>query len=545
MNSDFVVSSKQKKSDFKNRRLNWQSARTVNIVLMPAKELLMRLFKVNVLKDAATLILAISFFSSCGQIQNESEIETESKADKYASYLSELHARGQFNGNALIIENGEIVFRGTFGISNFNPVDSLELNSVFRLGSVSKQFTAMGIMILKDQGKLSYDQDIREFIPELPYTGITIRHLLNHTSGLPDYARIMDAHWKPGLAYDNPERFISGNEDILKMLCAYKPPVHFKPGEKWEYSNTGYNLLATLISRASERPFNDYLQEHIFKPAGMSNTSVYKYIPGFDEQMPNRVFGFGTKFNGTDRFSTDSHYLNPAYGEGGIYSTLEDLMKWDSLLYTNALISKQTLEEAFTPGLLNNGDQTDYGFGWFIDISPNGKKVVKHMGGWAGFLTNMYREIEENNCIITLTNNNSRYYNMDDGLIDILHNKPPNFPKTFIADVIGKKVENEGITAALDHYKKLKSEHPESYVFNEYELNFLGYELLGDNKLDEAIGIFKLNLDEYPKSANVYDSYGDALLAKGDTVNALANFKKVEAIDPAFFGITKKIKAIE
>lgn len=505
----------------------------------------MKLFKVNSLKITATGILIISFLSACGNLQNNSDLQPETKAEQYASYLSELHARGQFNGNALIIENGEIVFQGSFGIGNFDPVDSLELNSVFRLGSVSKQFTAMGIMLLKEAGKLSYDQDIREFIPELPYTGITIRHLLHHTSGLPDYARIMDAHWKPGLAYDNPERFILGNEDVLQMLCAYKPPVHFKPGEKWEYSNTGYNLLATLISRAAGMPFNDYLQEHIFKPVGMSNTSVYKYIPGFDETMPNRVFGFGTKFNGTDRFSTDSHYLNAAYGEGGIYSTLEDLMKWDKILYTDALVSSQTLEEAFSPGILNNGAKTEYGFGWFIASSPTGKKVVKHMGGWAGFLTNMYREIEENNCIITLTNNNSRYYNMDDGLIAILHNRPPEFPKTFIADVMGKKVQNEGITAALNHYKKLKSEQPDSYVFNEYELNFLGYELLGDNKIDEALGIFELNREEYPKSANVYDSYGDALLAKGDTAKALVNFKKVAAIDPAFFGIQEKIKAIE
>ncbi|WP_170110281.1 serine hydrolase domain-containing protein [Flavilitoribacter nigricans] len=505
----------------------------------------MKIFKVNGLKYTAILLLTISTFASCMQMQNRSEITTATKADKYGAYLSELHARGQFNGNALIIENGEMVFQGTFGIGNFDPVDSLELNSVFRLGSVSKQFTAMGIMILKEEGKLSYDQDIRAFIPELPYPGITIRHLLHHTSGLPDYSRIMNEHWKTDLAYDDPEKFIAGNEDILKMLVVYQPPVHFKPGEKWEYSNTGYNLLATIVSRASGEPFHKYLQEQIFIPAGMANTSVYHYIPSFDEQMPNRVFGFGTKFNGVDRFSTDAHYLNAAYGEGGIYSTLEDLMKWDNILYTDVLVSASTIEEAFSPGTLNNGDKTDYGFGWFIDTSPNGKKVVRHMGGWAGFLINIYREIEENNCIITLTNNNSRYFNMDDGLIDILHNQPPKFPRTFIADVIGKKVQNEGITAAIAYYQKLKTEQPDHYIFNEYELNFLGYELLGDQKIDEAIGIFKLNQEEYPQSANVYDSYGDALLAQGDTAHALSNFKKVEAIDSTFFGIKKKIDALE
>ena len=505
----------------------------------------MKICKVNVLKFMAIIILIISFFIACSQIQNKSETSTQTKAEIFNSYLSELHDRGQFNGNALIIENGEIAYRGTFGIGNFEPIDSLKLNSVFRLGSVSKQFTAMGIMMLKEEGKLTYDQDIRDFIPELPYKGITVRHLLNHTSGLPDYSRIMNEHWKVELAYDDPEKFISGNEDVIMMLCEYKPTVHFTPGERWEYSNTGYNLLATIISRISGMLFNEYLQEHIFIPAEMTSTLVYKYIPGFDDKMPNRVFGFGTKFNGIDRFTTDSHYLNGAFGEGGIYSTLEDLMKWDRILYNDVLVSKQTLEEAFSPGKLNNGNLTDYGFGWFIDKSPNNKKVVKHMGGWAGFLTNIYREIEENNCIITLTNNNTRYFNMDDGLIDILHNKPPKFPRIFIADVIGKKVQNEGIKASILYYKKLKSEQPDNYVFNEYELNFLGYELLEDKKVDEAIGIFKLNMEEYPKSANVYDSYADALLSMGDTVNALINFKKVQDIDSAFFEIKKKINAIE
>jgi CubicO group peptidase (beta-lactamase class C family) len=513
--------------------------------MITGKDKTMKIFNVNDMRYTAALILTIPFLAACFQIQEKQNIKAETKTDKYASYLAELNERGQFNGNALIIENGEIVFQGVFGIGNYDPLDSLKLNSVFRLGSVSKQFTAMGIVILKDKGILTYEQDIRDFIPELPYEGITIRHLLHHTSGLPDYSRIMNEHWKIDLAYDSPERFISGNEDVIKMMVEYSPPVRFKPGEKWEYSNTGYNLLATIITRASGMPFEAYLDKHIFLPAKMSNTSVYKYIPGFDEKMPNRVFGFGTKFNGTDRFSTDSHYLNAAVGEGGIYSTVEDLMKWDRILYTDVLVSKQTREEVFSPGMLNNGDLTDYGFGWFIDKSPNGKKVVKHMGGWAGFLTNIYREIEDNNCIITLTNNNSRYFNVADGLIDILHNKTPGLPKVFIADAIGKKVQTEGITAAIDYYKMLKSDQPDGYEFNEYELNFLGYELLGDKKVDEAIGIFKLNQEEYPKSANVYDSYGDALLAKGDTINALINFKKVEAMDAAFADIRNKINAIE
>lgn len=496
----------------------------------------MTLFKLDSQKLATGLVLLIMFlFTGC-------QTEIEVKTNKYGDFLSQAAAKGQFNGNALILEDGEIAFQGSFGIGNVDPIDSLNLNSPFRLGSVSKQFTAMGIMKLKESGKLSYDQDIKDFIPELPYEGVTIRHLLTHVSGLPDYMDMMDENWKTELKDNNPDKFFSGNIDLIEMLTKIKPQIHFEPGEKYEYSNTGYVLLGSIVSRASGMSFTQFLKEQIFEPAKMTNTSV----SGNDPQMPLRVYGYRTELNGIDRVSTDIHYLSSVTGDGGVYSTLGDLLKWDRILYTEDLISKNTREEAFTPAILNNGDTIPYGFGWGIGKSLSGKKVVAHSGRWVGFSTYIYREIEENNCIIILTNNSTRYFRtIIDPLKNILHDQPYEMPKMSISEVIAKVVWNDGVDVAIGHYKKLKTAKPEAYDFEENQLNGLGYELIQLDRIDDAIKIFRLNQEEFSESASTYDSYGDALLASRDTINSLMNFKKALAMDSTFTWTKAKIMRIE
>lgn len=498
----------------------------------------MKLFTINHRNLILPILILVIFTSA---FQGDKDVS----ANEFKNYLTQAHEKGQFNGNALIFKEGKIVFQGSFGIGSTNPADSLTLNSVFRLGSVSKQFTAMGIMLLKESGKLSYDQDVRDFIPELPYKGITVRHLLNHVSGLPDYTNLMFEYWKPQLQYNDTAKFISGNGDIIKMLIEKQPPINFKPSEKWEYSNTGYVLLASIITKTSGVPFERYLQEQIFKPAKMTNTVVYKYLPGIDNQMPNRVFGFRSGLGGKDIVSNDIHFLNAAQGDGGIYSTVEDLLKWDRILYKYILISKKTQEEAFTPAILSNGDTTDYGFGWFASKSATGKKVVSHSGGWVGFSTYIYRGIEENNCMVILTNNSSPHIrNVVTSLKNILNEQPYQMPKILISETIGKTVLNEGIDAAVQTYKKIKSSNYKEYNFEENQLNSLGYQLLQMNRLNEALEIFRLNKNEFPQSGNVYDSFGDALIYNGDTANALLNFKEAYEMDSTLIWTKDKINVI-
>ncbi len=327
---------------------------------------------------------------------------------KYQKFIENIHHQGYFNGNVLVSENGKIVYQGAHGISKIDPIDSLRLGSVFRLASVSKQFTAMGIMKLKEMGLLDYDQEIDEIIVELPYHQITIRHLLNHTSGLPDYNQLMDSFWKPDLKPEDPRRMIAGNQDVIDLLVDKKPPVLFRPGEKWEYSNTGYLLLATIVERVSGQRFAQFMQENIFEPAGMLSTSVYPYRPGDDPDNPLRVFGF-RQDHSNGQLSHDVHYLNKVQGDGGIYSTLEDLHRWDRALYSDKIVSQATLKEAFTPGKLNDGSTTKYGFGWHLRENPAGELTVSHGGSWLGFQTHIFRNLDKQDCIIVLTNNTSPY----------------------------------------------------------------------------------------------------------------------------------------
>ena len=483
--------------------------------------------------------LYIVLLSSC-------QAQQDPRTDRYARFLSEAHARGQFNGVALVYDRGKVVYEEAMGVRSIDPLDTLDLNSQFRLASVSKQFTAMAIMQLKESGKLRYDQDIRDFIPELPYTGITIRQLLHHVSGLPDYEPLMDQNWKTDLKYDDPARYTDGNPEIIRMLAAKKPPVLFKPGAQWMYSNTGYNLLATIVARASGVSFAEYTKQHIFDPAGMSRTSVYDFVIGPDPKMPDRAFGYQLDWNGKNMIASDSHYLNRGAGEDGVYSTVEDLLKWDRILYTDKLVSKATLEEAFTPAVLNNGDTTDYGFGWFIQRSPTGKRMVTHSGGWLGFTTYIVREIEEDKCLVMLTNNSTEYlWPMVGQLTNILYDRPYALPPLSIRAVLGKDVAENGVEHAIAQYHAFKAQRPKDFIFAEAELNMLGYQLLWADRADDAVAILKLTMEEYPNSANVYDSYGDALLAKGDSTEALVNFKKAFARDTTLLATKEKIDGME
>ena len=183
------------------------------------------------------------------------------------SLFAPVTGKPAFNGNVLIAEKGNIIYQKSFGKADLEKNLPLNSESVFELASVSKQFTAMGIMILKKQNKLSYDDSLRKFFPELPYHNITVLQLLQHTSGLPDYMPLFNEHW------DSTK--IAVNSDIIKLLSQYKPDTLFAPGAKWEYSNTGYALLASIIEKVSGKKFGEFLRKNIFEPLGMKRTQVY------------------------------------------------------------------------------------------------------------------------------------------------------------------------------------------------------------------------------------------------------------------------------
>jgi CubicO group peptidase (beta-lactamase class C family) len=327
----------------------------------------------------------------------------QDKAKQIDSLLSQLHKEQKFYGNVLIAEKGKVLYQKSFGKANIATNTDLNAESLFELASVSKQFTAMAVMLLKKQGKLSYDDSLRKFIPLLSYHNITVKQLLHHTSGLPDYMDIFSKNW------DSTK--IATNKDMIDLLAKYKPAVLFTPGEKWEYSNTGYALLASIIEKASGMSYGAYLSKYIFKPLGMKRTVVFRRR--YEKKViPNYAYGYvydegKKKFVLPDSLSqtaTMVYSLDGIVGDGTVNSTTNDLLKWDRALYTEKFVPKEMMQEAFQPGVLTDGKKTTYGFGWGISELKGIGKVLSHSGGWPGYNTLIERHIDSGKTIIILKN---------------------------------------------------------------------------------------------------------------------------------------------
>lgn len=325
------------------------------------------------------------------------------RINKIDSLLNSLYSENKINGNFLIAEKGEIIYNRSFGLANETTHEELNENSIFELASVSKQFTAMAIMILKENGKLSLDDDIVRFLPELSfYKNITIRHLLNHTGGLPDYMELLDK-W-----FDKTK--IATNQDIINLFSIHQPKILFKPNTKWEYSNTGYALLASIIEKVSGSTYADYLNKTIFQPLEMKNTFVYtrRLSP---KKIDNYAFGYLytdslKKYVLPDKLEDHEFvvWLDGIVGDGTVNSTVNDLLTWDRALYTNKLISNEGMKELFEVATLKNGTKTDYGFGWKITDTPEFGKIVNHGGSWPGYKTIIDRHVANDKTIIILQN---------------------------------------------------------------------------------------------------------------------------------------------
>ncbi|WP_081604586.1 serine hydrolase domain-containing protein [Nafulsella turpanensis] len=311
-------------------------------------------------------------------------------ADKLDSAFTYLHEKRGFNGTVLVSKYDRVIYKGAFGYEDFPSKDTLTTESVFQLASVSKQFTAMAIMILKEQGKLSYDDSVQQYIPDFPYEGITIRQLLNHRAGLSEYTYFSDALW--------PDRDIPiTNDDVLGLMKEHQPQPYYQPNTHYDYSNTGYFLLASIVRRASGMPFAVFLQEYIFEPADMEDT--YTFSDSLLTQTEKLAFGHTSR---NRRRRPD--YLDFVLGDKGVFSTVEDLYKWDQALYGEKLVTQETLKEAFTGSRTRKNITEDYGFGWRIKPIESGDTVVYHAGWWHGYNSYLWRNPKDHSALIMLSN---------------------------------------------------------------------------------------------------------------------------------------------
>ncbi len=342
-----------------------------------------------------------------------SEVSKEKYTEAIEPLYEKMLLKKGFNGAILMAKNGEIVFEDYHGIYNQKTKDSITKDTPFHLASISKTFTAMAVLHLWEQGKLSLDDSIQSFFPNFPYKNITIKNLLSHQSGLQNYAYFMDNHktevikmrnkrgklirvYKTVKLKDVPEikGFIS-NEDVLQFLINKKPPVQALPGRVFNYCNTNYSLLALIIEKITKQPFPKYMKDSVFTPLGMTHTFVFnmadtgKYIPSYNyNKTPFKLEKFDC-----------------IYGDKNVYSTVRDLLLWDKALYSGTYIKASTLEMAMHPFSNERRKGHYYGLGWHLLVDDSGEDtIVYHNGWWHGNNTVFARLINDTATLIILGN---------------------------------------------------------------------------------------------------------------------------------------------
>lgn len=346
-------------------------------------------------------IIASIILFSCNQKKQENKFSAT-----IDEYLTGQFKHFKFNGNVLVAEKGEIILQKSYGYADFDSKRVLNDSSVFELASVSKQFTATAILLLKDKGKLKLTDSLRQYFPELPYSNITLWHMLTHTSGLPDYFWLMIEKWD--------RKKIAFNNDMIALLAKEKLPVVFEPGKKWEYSNTAYVLLASIVEKISGQSYKEFMAENIFQPLGMNHSRIYNTRRSLKDTIANYAYGYGYSDSLKKYILPDNNpdanfvvYMDGIQGDGIVNSTTGDLLKWDRAVKNHTLLKEETQNEMLKEQSLSDTlSKIYYGFGVSLGKTDFGY-MISHSGGWPGYTTYLARNTDNDQTYIVLSNNSS------------------------------------------------------------------------------------------------------------------------------------------
>ncbi|MBN4071036.1 serine hydrolase [Crocinitomix catalasitica] len=450
---------------------------------------------------------------------------SQTKQELIDSVLLVSNKYGQFNGVVLVAENDVIITNTWFGFSDYKSKTSLNNNTLFRIASISKQFTAMATMLLVKSNRIDVNEKAITYLPDFPFKNITVKHLLTHTSGLPE------SELYPYFGEIREQRELMTNKVVLDIMIENKIPLRFDPGEKWEYCNTGYWILPLIIEKVTEMPYDKYVKEKIFETLEMSNTNFYYSYDRIEQN--NFAIAHNYSYENDSIYNVANWPYDLLFGAGKIISTTADLYKWDKILYGDDLIDSTLLKEIFTPVILNNEKSYKYGYGWNIINTEKYGKIAEHGGSIEGYKTHIRRFIDRNKTIIILSNLGSHYIpSITNKISNILFNLPFDYPKKSIATTLLKIITKSSIDDAVDNYEKLKKANSIQYDFSENELNSLGYILINKGQYEHAIKIFKLNVRQYPDSWNVYDSLAEAHMKNGNNESAIKNYKQSIVLNP-------------
>lgn len=434
--------------------------------------------------------------------------------------VAQYHALGQFDGAVLVAEHGETILKKGYGLANAEWAIPNAPDTKFRLGSVTKQFTAMLIMQLVQEGRIATTTTLAEALPYYRKdTGgrVTIHHVLSHTSGIPSYT----SH--PGF-FANVSRNPFGTEEFVTTYCS--ADLEFEPGTRYAYSNSGYFILGAVVERLTGKPYEQALRERILDPLGMADTGYDRWAT----VLPRRATGYER----TPAGLRTAAYLDMSVpgAAGALYSTVEDLQRWDQALYGDALLAPALKRLMFTPNLNN------YAYGWGVRQAPLGpgkaeRTVISHAGGINGFSSVIRRVVDDRLLVVLL--NNTGEVPLDElslGIIDVVYGRTPPAPRRAIVSEMVAVLERGGPEAATARYRELKTKEPDTWDFGEAQVNALGYQLLGAGKVAAALAVFALNVESYPRSANACDSLAEAEMAAGQREQAIRDYARSLELDP-------------
>jgi len=447
---------------------------------------------------------------------------------KIKDLIAVYHNQNRFDGIILVAKNGNKIFSEGFGNANLELNVPNSPDKKYLLASVTKIFTSTLIMKLVDQGNIKLDTKLSEVLPWYRKDNgriVTIKQLLNHTSGIPNYMNLSVQ------SVDELNREF-GTVPIDKVAFAKKycqGNLEFEPGTKWNYNNSAYLLLALIVEQVTGKCFDFAMNEMIFNPLKMNESGDLQPEP--DRIVENLATGYLKTLDGFCRM----HYwnLSTALGAGSIYSTADDMLKFDQALYSESFLSAKVKSEMFTPGL--NG----YGCGWELRETRLGsnselKKIQTHEGFLWAWHTRFYRIPEDGYCVLIISNTgDSPLERMFTGITDILYGRNPVFPKPSLCLEIKKKYQTVEIEKAISYGKSLLNENSEEWDISENEHNAWGYELLRSNLLKDAVKLFQWNSELHPESWNVWDSYGEALMRVGRKQEAIRAYQKSVELNPA------------
>jgi CubicO group peptidase (beta-lactamase class C family) len=443
-----------------------------------------------------------------------------------------------FNGDMLITIDNKPFYERAVGYRNNQTKETLLHNSIFNIGSISKPFTSVAILQLQEKSLLNIDDNVKKYIPDFPYDNILIKHLLSHTAGL------------KGSFYQIDEVDLSQNitnDSIVSLLIRYKPELIFAPGSDWGYSNLGYDLLAVIVERVSKMKFSDYVEKHIFIPAGMNRTfipdskKVNNWLPKKvlekDLLVPHMFENIGScdviAVDSIEVFNSRNEYF---IGSSNAYSTVTDLAKFDMALRNHKILSNQLQELAYTPFILTNGDTAKdmhapipsyYGLGWFISIDQSWGRIIWHKGRSLGSRS-VYLRNPDKKQTVTFTDNYD-YAACDlKGIacLKVINHQPYRNPILMsLVQKFGCGIYTKGFENALVDFRKMKDSSRQNYYISEEEMIELGNKLADDNKINDGLSVLNFCKELYPNSSDIFYSYADLLSRNNDPSQAIENYR--------------------